>query len=247
MKNKISVLVYLMISFAITSVNAQSNTTGSQPAGASEASAFVSGNAADNSGALLRDQMDLINRKGVPVNVEGSPYMVKAFTKATIHIEDRKDEVAFVRYNAHLDHLEIKMGKKVYQLRKNESMEIDMNGKKFQLMQYHDGNNRETGYLLLLAEGELSFYMKPAKLFKAEKKAETPYDDDEPARYIDNYSYYLKKGEGDPQKVKINKSLLKDLFGAAYKEAMEYAKDNNLNRKDPYDLGKLIDWYNDQL
>ena len=195
-------------------------------------------------GGIMANQ---VNRGGlidIPDNVEGSQYWKDEYEKATIFVNDNPKTQANIRYNAFADYLEIMEGGRVMELMKRDYISAELDGKRVRYLEYKEGNKVITGYLVALAEGELSFYMKPAKVYNPEKKARSNYDKNIPPSFSDKYTYYLKKGEGPIERVKVNSRFMKDLFQSDYGKVMAYAKEQGLDEKEASDLAQLIAWYN---
>lgn len=184
------------------------------------------------------------NSRYIEVQVEGSAYHEEAYTWATIIEDGKPGNKAFLRYNAFRDYLEIRVGKRVYKLPRKESIEANIAGNNYCYMEYQEGNEIKSGYLVELVSGELTFYKKPVKIFKHGRAPVTGYDVINPPRFVDNYAYFLREGDGPVEEVNVNNRFIKDLFGDMYFNAEEYANNNDLKMKDPEDLAQLIDWFN---
>ncbi|WP_224489885.1 hypothetical protein [Robertkochia flava] len=217
---------------------------------------FSFGIKAQNSGNLVEtnrinsmgnnrpNQIMTIKKDYSDVKAKGSPYLNEAYVKGTVYINGNPNNEAFIRYNAHLDFIEVKEGNQVYQLFRRPNIWVEMNGKKLGILEYLENGESKSGYLFPLAEGAMSFYKKPARRLIDGKEPKSGYDQYIPPRYVDDHRYYLQMNDGPITEVKVNNRFVKELFGADYKKVTEYAKTQDLDPKNPEELAALIDWYN---
>ena len=235
MKNCLLLVLFYCFSLGLNGLNAQ--TSGS----------LVETNRVNGVGNNRSNQIMMTLKKDYSdVKAEGSPYLVENFVEGIIIIENKTESKAFLRYNAYLDNIEVREGTKDFNLKKSEEIKVKLSDRIFSLKEYPEGRGFKTGYLVTLSEGPIGFYMKPGKRYISGKEPKSGYDSYQPSKFVDNYRYFISKNDLPLQEVQLSRQLSKELFGKNYGQVMEYAKKNDLNKKNPEDLATLIKWYNDQ-
>ncbi|MFT4831449.1 MAG: hypothetical protein ACI815_001097 [Psychroserpens sp.] len=182
--------------------------------------------------------------KDVPA--EGSQLIFEDFKNGEIYINEELKLKNKLRYNAYRNEIQILQPDETFNvLLKRSYMSAKIDDRTYALLTYLDNQNlKKTGYFNPLNEGELVLLFKPEIILKQGKEPETGYDRYRAPKYIENNSYYIKKGEENAKKTKLTKrSIFKNL--KKHKEdANIFIKENKLNLRNVDDVVLLLNYYN---
>ena len=204
---------------------------------------------------LMNAMTDLTNRKArkaeTPKDVKGSYYFNKNFKLSTVIYfgEELKDKVS-LRYNAAND--EIEMGDNASQkdaeeiLLKSAKVNAIINNEEYRLLPHRlkETNYPVIGYLVILAEGDYSLYIKRKKVFMNAVEARTSLDRSFPARFVDEVTYYFSSSGGTPLPLKISKSNIIKIAKEKGSKVRSYIKENKIKTKSIEGLIKTFNYIN---
>lgn len=153
-------------------------------------------------------------------NIKGSPYFNEDFIEGkVIYNNEPQDQVAFLRYNAFSD--EIEMTPHQYQFKsdqaivKNTSISCLIGDEKFIYLPYKDKASEivKMGYLIEMYKGkQFNVFFNKTKVYMDPVQARTGLERSFPARFVDDETYYYNIDGGTPQELKLYKSKLKEIF-----------------------------------
>lgn len=183
----------------------------------------------------------------LPVN--GSPYQNELYKMGTITVRNPEDTLRqekLMRFNAFTGDMEyLGQNNKAQNVLKRENIEIELEGKIYEIHPYKVNGVIYRGYFVPLNRGEsLVLYKKPLKHYRKPALPEHGYEEARKPEYFDASEYYLQiAGEGMVP-IKLNrKNLLKSL-GSKENALKSYISDRRLNLKNPEDVVALISYYN---
>lgn len=176
-------------------------------------------------------------------DLKGSPFINENFTDANIDGMDKK-----TRYNAYKDEMEYWDNgiSVVFYGKINESVvEFKNPSKKYAYLNYKDGKNFVSGYLVELEKGEkAAVYNREKVTFIPGIVPKTSYDRPTPDEYRKaGDSFYMGIGNGTVEKMPNKKNLAK-MFGSNEKAITDFMKANNTSLNNQNDLIKLFKYIN---
>ncbi len=183
------------------------------------------------------------------VNLEkeakGSQYFQDSFLYAFV---DDMEKPFKMRYNAFFDEMEFEREGVVYDLDKEQYKSVnfeDLN-KKYVIVDYLDGNEIKTGFLIELFGSPKVALLKSEKIIFVEgKKATSGFGIDTPPEYKPNKAeYFLKLADGSIVSAPSSKNKFVQLFKGKEKEVEKFIKENRISLSDEKDLKKLTEYIN---
>ncbi|HCC94106.1 MAG TPA: hypothetical protein DEQ26_07220 [Flavobacteriaceae bacterium] len=165
-------------------------------------------------------------------NVNDAFYIDKEYKPATVknYIGTRN-----YRYNANTDDLEYVDGKKLFNLEKQDGLQVDfINGVTYRFLTYINKDGKfEKGFLQTLTDkNSKNVLYKFVRITKSEKNNTNSYNNMETVKFRTTIDYYI--GDETSAKFVSNKN----------KEFNDITKANGLNLKKEQDLIKLVDILN---
>lgn len=181
----------------------------------------------------------------VASRTEGSPYIVKSFTPATV---SNVTNTALMRYDAYQDEFEfINPSKDTLALNKSElynTITFTITNTKYNYVNYTKNGKPVTGYLIWLHDKNgLSFYKKQNVSFTKERIAKSGFDKDIPANFSRGEdTFFIKDNDKGIREFPTTKKGLLKLY-TERKDALEtFIKQNNIDFDKEADLIKIVDF-----
>ena len=180
-------------------------------------------------------------------NYIGSPYLEKEFSQGILYDSiQNKSYSVLLRYNIYNDLFEVKKSENsIFNLAKRSNFTFNINERKFVLLDYFEEYNN-AGYFEVLLDGQnMSLYKKYKRILQPPVKAQSSYEKDKPAKFINSESLFYKSGNSNKlNKLPKKKKELYTIFKKKIKEVENYISKNKLNIKKESDLIKIIEFYN---
>ncbi len=206
---------------------------------------FLTGVTAQYNGnpfTMTHGQMELVYYDAPTV---GTPYLDELYKNGITYIGNNSETERLMRYNAYRDEMEfLSKQSKPLKLLKKENIVVELDGKRYEVHLYRIGGKLAKGYFNPLNEGEVVLYFQPRKKLIEAKNIEHGYDDIDPAQYLNDFNYYLKKGDKRLEKINLGKKDLFYLLGDKYNEMKQYVAEHDLKLRKESDALKLIEYYN---
>jgi len=178
--------------------------------------------------------------------IQDSPYLIDSFVVGSIYTNRNEQfQNIPVRYNIYTDNIEYIMGaSSVLTLKNPETVEkIECENYKLIYLSHSDKNKLESGFFIVLTEGNASLLSKPGITLH---KPTPPggYIDAQPPRFSRNPdTYYIKVGKNQAQIIKSKKKLINS-FPDCREELSKYIKTHNTKISDQKSLIDLVQFYN---
>ncbi len=121
----------------------------------------------------------------------------------------------------------------------------DLN-KKFVIVDYLDGNEIKTGFLIeLVGNSNISLLKREKIIFVEGKKSATGFGIDTPPEYKPNKTeYFVKLSDGSVVSAPSSKGKFAQLFKGKEKEIEKFIKENRTSLSEEKDLKKLAEYIN---
>jgi len=191
------------------------------------------------------NQMDLSN-------ISGSPYENEAFVLGRVNQKSTKKSMPYyLRYNIYNDEIQIKMDmneRNTRSLIKKNDIFMVLNQKEYHFLSYtNKKNNLYEGYFILIFKGQnCKLFLRRTKIYKEKQLPKDGYHDPEPAKLVDNQSYYYTEGKVLVPLADSKKNILKQFSGFENKLKNEI-KTENLNLRTEEGLKSLFAYYDTLL
>ncbi|MEM7380279.1 MAG: hypothetical protein AAF361_03670, partial [Bacteroidota bacterium] len=151
-----------------------------------------------------------------------------------------------MRYNAFSDEMEfLSNQQKPLKLLKRENIVVELDGKIYEVHKYRYKGKYRKGYFNRLNEGDVVLYQHPKKRLLRAKNPEHGYESLTPAKYEEDFEYYLKRGDNFFEKIELNK---RELFYHLKDEATalkKFAGENKLKLRKANEVIALLNYYNE--
>lgn len=193
----------------------------------------------DVSGDYIRN--NTVGKNNLPKDIIGSPYIDESFKQGTVKISQEISENKLLRYNAYTDDVEFLGDNNTAMLvPKTLDVEAKINGKTYKV--FENPATNALNYFLVKNKGTLKLLVKNTKTIQEAVKAETGYQQDKPARFIDVVTYFIATDD----KLKEVRIKEKDILNTLtdYPEAAKFIKENKLKIKNEDDLIVLLNHLN---
>ena len=152
-----------------------------------------------------------------------------------------------IRYNAYSDFFEFKDEKdEIKSLQKSAIVTVIIEGKFFELYDYLSNNTSKEGYFEKLNRNGKTILLKQySKKFIDAVKANSGYQEDKPAKFVLNETYFIKKNELSPAiKIILKKKNILRLLNDKEVLIKEYISKKKPNFKNEQEIAQLFDYYN---
>lgn len=179
-------------------------------------------------------------------NIKGSPYLHDDFFYGSIYTVQKQHFADIpLRYNIYNDDLEFKTPEgNIQALATPEIVEKAIFGStQLVYCPYVLNKKDKKGFFIVLEEGKVSLYAKPAVAFK---EATTPgaYKEPEPPKFVKKSDeYYLRVGT-NPAEIIGNKKELMAAFPDNQDQVKSYISKNKIKTNKPESLKELVKYYN---
>jgi len=180
-------------------------------------------------------------------DVQGSPYLTESFLSGQVLIDGREPYRKLLRYNAYLDEIQMKDDQnKTMSLLKREYIRARIAHDFYEIVSYIDSDgNEKKGYMVKVEEGNASLYRQNKKLFIDAKEAPSSYRKDQPAKLVEEMTYFLRKKDGLLTEMKFKKKEVLKMLGDKDSELKKYlSENNNIALKNEVGMAQLIRYYN---
>lgn len=189
-----------------------------------------------------------LNDSGVPnVNYKGSPYLNKEFVEGKVTVNNDMTYNREIRYNAYSDIFEFKdENNEIKTLQKSNIVTVKIEGKFFEMYDYLSNNSAKEGYFEKLNRNGKTILLKQHhKKFIDAVKANSSYQEDTPAKFVLNTSYFVKKDELSPAiKIILKKKNILRVLKDKEVSIKEYISKKKPNFKNEQEVAQLFDYYN---
>lgn len=195
-----------------------------------------------NSFTMTHGQMELVYYDAPTV---GSPYLDDMYKTGTTIISNNSETKRLMRYNAFSDEMEfLSKQDKPLKLLKKENIVVELDGRTYKVYPYRYKGKNAKGYFNPLNEGEVVLYLQPRKKLIPAENIEHGYDDIDPAQYLNDFNYYLKKGDNSLEKIDLGKKDILYVLKDRYDELKTFIKENDLKLRKESDALQVIAHYN---
>ncbi len=186
-------------------------------------------------------------------NIKGSPYETNYFQPGNIfeNTELKASKVP-MRYNIFSDEIEIKSSfqpdeNEINVLTKSPNYIVDISGSTYVYV-LNSLSSDKSGYFKVLHEGDhYDLYKKSSVTYIEKKFAETNYQQDQPARFDRNDTYYMVNKQGRFLELNTKKRKFLKAFGDKKKNVENHIKEQKLSTKEETDMAKIFKYYNSIL
>ena len=204
------------------------------------------------SDSRINDLFELIkNRvnKNSYTNAEakGSEYFDDKFKSAYVRYFGKNlNQNIFLRYNAYKDEVEFTNNPKAVSsdkiLMKNINISCQIEGKKYNYVNYVNGNNiKKKGYLVELFQGtKYTFCEKRMKIFMEGSEAKTSLERSFPPRYVKKFEYFVSTNQSLFKEIKLNKKSIIDILNVEEGLLKKIIKEKKLKFKRPSDIKAIL-------
>ncbi len=172
-------------------------------------------------------------------SIKGSPFYFDDFRSGEVFVNTSSKGKAMLRYNGLSDEVQFVKNDNTYEVIKKDNLEAIVDNVVFKVYKY-EGKNQ---YFVKFNSGQNSLLLKPEKEYVDAVKAKSNYSKDTPAKFTNNYRYFIIK-DGELQPVKLKKKEILTVLADKKSEIEDFASSNKLSFKKEKDLTKIIDYYN---
>ncbi len=182
--------------------------------------------------------------------MEGSPYANSSFSVGNIYKGDELiKKTVLLRYNALSKQIEmknnnIKSDDEYGSLIKAEDIYATIEGKTYKLVPFENSVANGDYYEVMTKGKTYDLYKKTNVTFVQPYTAKTSYEKDKPAKFVQNYKYYLStKDDGKLIELPSSNRKLIKFLGEKDKGVKDFIKSNKIDSDNDKDLVKLIQRY----
>jgi len=180
-------------------------------------------------------------------DVEGSPFMPKEFQQGKIQVKGEGLYSSKLRYDMYTNVMQFMAKGIVYVIAFPEDIVfVEVEHVKFIYTPYlltPSGTNPKESYFIVLMDGDNKLLARKEVLLLDAVPAK-PYTDPKPAQFSKkNDSYYIRKKNLSAVKI-INRKSLISILEDKEAEVLDFIKKEKISHKNPEDLKKLIEHYN---
>jgi len=164
-------------------------------------------------------------------NISGSPYLNDSFLSGIVYSKKQEEIAGQYRFNIYADEIEFIKDEKIYsitQLDKYNYFTIGDN--KFFYQSYMDGEKTKKGFMIVLAEGNYSLFLKKKIVYMPEEQGQ-PYTIPKPNRFEPGEDSYYIASKSDPAKKITSIKELKKAFPEIVPMIDSYKESKNLKKK----------------
>ncbi|RFN59622.1 hypothetical protein [Marixanthomonas ophiurae] len=184
-------------------------------------------------------------------SMKGSPYANESFIKGNIYQgKELANKNVLLRYNAFADEIEISKSKDSEEysaLIKDPDVYVKIFQDIYVFVPYK-GSKEKGGYFNIVTEGnQFDLYKKAIVTYKEPYFAETSYQSDRPAEWVETITYYLVGKDGSFYELPTRRSKVLDVMKKKKKEVKKYIKEQNINLDEEQDLAELVTYFNSIL
>ena len=220
--------------------------------GISSLNAQVTNHAAQYNAKVFMEHVERIGSNNLDYledEYKGTPYNNPIFLLGNIYKLDKVVvENYALRYNAMTDEIEVKEtlydeDDKIQALVRDPEFYVKIMGDMFIFIQ---GNEtiEEAGYFQVMHAGEnYHLYKKIIKKYYPQKKAQTSFEKDVLASFVDRSEYYLVSQDGKFQEFGSSKKKRLKLFSDRQSEIKKYVSNGRLDLTEEEDLMKVVKYY----
>tara|TARA_R110002072_G_scaffold302406_1_gene485195 strand:+ start:4701 stop:5414 length:714 start_codon:yes stop_codon:yes gene_type:complete len=183
-------------------------------------------------------------------NIVGSPYDVTRFQLGNIYKNDKIVAPNIpMRYNIFSDEIEINTSQvsqkeNINNLSKSTDVFVSIANEVYVFIE-NIAKKEESGYFKVIVEGShFDLYKKSSVTYIKKKFAETNYQQDQPARFNREDTFFLINKQGDFFEIPTKKKSFLTIFKQHNKEIHSFIKDNKLDIKNENHLAKIIKYFN---
>ncbi|MEX0995724.1 MAG: hypothetical protein WDZ45_01595 [Flavobacteriaceae bacterium] len=183
-------------------------------------------------------------------NIVGSPYDIVNFQPGNIYKNDKIVASKIpMRYNIFSDEIEINTSQvsqkeNINNLSKSPDIFVSIANEVYVFVE-NFANKEESGYFKVIVEGNhFDLYKKSTVTYIKKRFAETNYQQDQPARFNREDTFFLINKQGKFFEIPTKKRSFLTIFKEHNKEINSFIKDNKLDIKDENHLAKIIKYFN---
>lgn len=195
------------------------------------------------------DRMGSNNLDYIEDEYNGTPYNNPIFLLGKIYENNKVIATNYaLRYNAMADEIEVKEtlykeDSEIKVLAKSPDLYVKIMNEMFVFVDNSEAND-PAGYFLVLHVGNsYNLYKKMIKKYYPAKKAQTSFEKDILASFVDKPVYYLVSQDGVFKEFTSSKSKKLKVFGDKQSEIKNYIKKAKLDINDENDLLKIVKYY----
>ena len=181
------------------------------------------------------------------ISVEGSPYLDEKFRPAKISVNGKLENKIEARYNALKEEIEIiekNNSTQPYSLLRRDYVQVKIGDRFYEIYNFVEKDQIKKGYFNPLNDGETRLLLRAKKKLTKAKIPVSGYESYFPPSYVEDFSYYLKKGDSPAKQIKLNKRKLLDLLSDKAESIENYISQNSLKLKNETEVLELLNYYN---
>lgn len=176
--------------------------------------------------------------------VKGTPYLDKLFKIGTVSFNTKNEVKSLMRYNIFRDYFELlDKDQKQTILQKKHTIEVILEKKTYQFIEYLNKGETKTGYLTPLSSGKTVLYSKINKKMSEYSSPDNGYQTFSSPKFIDEFDYYIKKFNEPAKKVKLNKKDVLFNIEDKFTVLKAHVKENKLRLKTEEEVIQLLAYY----
>ncbi|NAS13802.1 hypothetical protein [Poritiphilus flavus] len=176
---------------------------------------------------------------------EGTPYMNELYKTGKTTINGGSETSRPMRYNAFSDEMEfLSNQQKPLKLLKRENIVVELDGKTFEVHKYRYKGKYRRGYFNPLNSGEVVLFLQPKKRLLKATNPEHGYESMTPAKYEDDFEYYLKIGDNLFERIDLNKRELFYYLSDEASAVKKFVGENKLKLRKENEVVALLNYYN---
>jgi hypothetical protein len=199
--------------------------------------------------------MEYVERQGsnnyiyLPDENIGSPYSNPIFLLGNIYEQNKVVASNYaLRYNAMADEIEVKENlyvedTEIMALSKNPEIYVKIMADMFVFRDAVEGSHTAGYFQVLYIGSNHNLYKKIVKKYYPAKKAQTSFEKDVPATFVDRPIYYLVSQDGNFQEFGSSKNKRLKLFQNKQSEVKKLVKSGKLDLTKEEDLLRAVKYY----
>ncbi|MDH7444277.1 hypothetical protein [Aquimarina sp. 2201CG14-23] len=172
-------------------------------------------------------------------SIKGSPFYLGGYKLGEVFVDGSSRGKTLLRYDGVNDELQFQKDNETYNVVKKDKLKAIVDKTVFKIYTYEG----EKQYFITYNTGKNSLLLKPKKKFVDVVKAQSGYSKDIPAKFVDQYKYFILKN-GEIQPIKLKKKDVLKVLSDKKSEIESFVSSKKLGYKKEKDLIKVMDYYN---
>lgn len=178
-------------------------------------------------------------------DVKGSPYLHEGFQSCRLLSKGEEKGVYLGRYNIYSDEFELSSDEGTVALLKSPYVLIELEGSVFKLESLEEDGKIDQVYVEVLKEVEgIGFFKRYKSVFVPFRKAVTPMETDQQAKFVTVEEYYLKREGGAPEEIRLRKKDVLNFFEDKW--VRSYVKEHDPDLKSAEGVIEVLEAYHNR-